>query len=58
MNRIIKFYIKTEQYYKILRLRETEDTEALVLPPEPSAAAPWLLLWDLGCTSRPQLFFL
>ena len=54
MNRITKFYIKTEQYYKILRPRETEDTEALVLPSEPSAAALQLLLR----MSRPQLFFL
>ena len=37
---------------------KAEDMKALVLPPEPSAAAPWLLPQDLGCMSRPQLFFL
>lgn len=58
MNRITKFYIKTEQYYKILRPRETEDMEALVLPSEPSAAALQRLPRDLGWVSRPQLFFL
>ena len=58
MNRITKFYIKTEQCYKTLRLRETEDMEALVLRTESSAAAPRLLPQDLGWVSGPQLFFL
>ena len=35
-----------------------EDTEALVLHPESSAAAPQLLPRGLGWVSGPQVFFL